>query len=497
MASKIVLPAEKVRHKKKPLKLTGLSNKCLKKVCNYLGLEDLANLSAACKRFIPICCEIFKDRCNQDGVDVQIRVCNLYDENKLDFNEKLIKYFGKYIKKLRVEYDSTDHQDNENIHHLIMKHCNLSLVEAHFFGIEKRMRFYRIMPNLMQLKLTQCHLSASVASFGYWCPNIRHLELEMIHSVTKTSCIEQHFPKLEHFGLVNFIDCNFNNKNVRRFIKHNPQLKELRICRDVFGFALNITNEFITFIDQMLPNLEFLDVIHMHRLLPVQKLSNDQSTQKFNKLKTLLLTCRQAETIPTLMIATKNVEDLTLNIEYGASDQTLEFIMNCQNVKSFTWYVNKIDELALVHKLSKHPIHTLVNLKLHVCYGPTEYSYRRAHVLANVIEFMAHYKQLTSIMIGFQSTDNIKSIDGENCCDKCSSHCNADQVDDDGDGAVPDERKMNLEVLGGILESFGKIIEYKFNKTWTMTYWVQKMQNTLIPVIGDVFICANFKKEIH
>lgn len=490
-------PVKTVRQEKKSLKLTGLTDKCLRKVCSYLEWEDLANLSSTCKRFPSICCEVFKERYNQDSVDAQIRVCHLFDEDKLDHYEKLFKYFGKYINKLRVEYDSTDYKDNENIHHLIMKHCSLSLVEAHFYGIEKRMRFYRILPKLTRLTLTQCHLNASVASFGYWCPNVRHLDLEMIHSVTNTSCIEQNFPKLEHFGLINFVDCNFSNKNLRRFIKCNQQLKGLRICRDVFGFAMKITSEFITFIDQMLPSLEYLNVTYMHQSLPVQKLNNGQSITKFSKVKKLTLTCRTAETVQALMIPTKNIEDLTLDIEYGASEQTLEYIMNCQNVKSLTWYLNKVDELKLVHRLSKNPMRALTSLTLYVGYGLNDNSHKRTLVLANAIDFIVHYKQLESIMIGFQLTDNVdmRSKDEEICCENCSTRCDGDQPDDDNTSL--DEKKKNLEVLGTIFESFSKIVEYKSNKVWTMNYSVQKMQNKLIPVMGDVYICANFKKGIH
>lgn len=197
------------------------------------------------------------------------------------------------------------------------------------------------------------------------------------------------------------------------------------------------------------------------------------------------------------MIPMKNIEEFVLDIEYGANDQTLECIMNCQHVKSFTWYLNVIDELRLVDKLTKNPIHTLTELKLYVVYGLKNNNYKRTQVLANVIEFMVHYKQLASIMVGFQLIDNNIDLFKEEkiCCEKCSTHSDGDQSDDDD--TISNERTNNLQVLETILESFRKIVEYKFNRIWTMNYWVQKMPDKLIPVMGKVYICANFRKKIH
>ncbi|XP_055301837.1 uncharacterized protein LOC129568212 [Sitodiplosis mosellana] len=488
---------------RKSLKVTSLNDKCLLKICAYLEIDDLAHLAASCKRFIPVCMEIFEKQYQK--MHFPIRVYEIYDEDKFERYENMFTYFGKFIKKLRVEFDSSDHRDNKDMHNLIVEYCSATLTELHFIEMDKRMAIYRRFPRLTHLTLTQCHLSATVSHFEKWCPNLRSLELEMVQSVTNTACIERPLPKLEHFGLVNFIDCNFSNKNVRRFIKNNPQLKGLRLCRDIFGMALKITTEYISYIDQMLPNLEALDVIYTHRSAPPACVHSNNIPPKFSNLKCLQMTCRSADTLSAFMIPSKLIEKLSVDIEQGASESNLGYIMNCKELKSLTWCLNKENEVKNVFKLSKNPapLPRLTDLKLYVVYGLNEKSHKRCQVLISIIDFMVHHKQLNSIVVGFQMTDNNKKFQRAEiaCCENCSKFVDTDQEssDDNSDGDEEAENSTppkNVADLGEILHPFTTVVEHKFNGAWKATFYIHKMPNKLIPVIEDVFICVAFKKNL-
>lgn len=485
------------------LKVTGLNDKCLKKICSYLEIDELANLAASCKRFIPICTELFEFQYSK--MHYPIRVYEIHNEDKFERYENMLIYFGKYIRNLRVEYDSPDRRENKEMHELIVEHCSGTLTQLHCFQMEKRMAIHRSFWRLTHLTLTQSHLNATISHFEKWCPNLRSLELEMVQSITNTSCIERPLPMLEHFALVNFIDCNFSNKSVRRFIKNNPQLKELRICSDIFGMALKITTEYISYIDQMLPNLETLDLLYTQRSAPQQCAHLSENPPKFQNLKCLRMTCRSADTLTAFMIPNKSIETLNLDIDHGANEKTLEYIMNCDKLKSLNWCLNKEDELKYLFKLSKNPIPALNVLKLYVIYGLRDNYYRRCQVLVNIIDFMVHHKQLNSIVIGFQMTDhNSKLLKAEiGCCDDCSKKFDVDHESSDDDAAEDGDEEIeestpakNSDKVGSILYPFVNFVEQKFKGIWEAKFYMHKKPNKLIPVMEDLFVCIAFKKNI-
>lgn len=514
--SKSRLPAKKVIQVKQTLDLTGLNEKCLKKVCSYLQINDLPNLSAACKRFIPICGETFNEEYNK--YDLPFRVCELYDGEKVEKYEKTFIFLGKFIRKLRIEYDSLDSDDNKYMHNLIFENCSNALTEVHFLGMDNCMLINRTFPNLIRVSFTQCHLGSAIVSFEKWCPNVRQLEFKMIQSVMNTACIERTFPKLEHFALINYIDYNFSNRNLRRFIKLNRQLKELRICRDVIGIALKVTTEFISFVDQMLPDLESLEMIYMHQSAP-PKMGNEPGN--FRKLKSLHLTCRTHETWPVLISPIETIEQLTLDIEYGASKQTLDYILKSEKLQSLTWYLNKIDDLELVHNLSKQPMANLTELNIYATYGLEENCYKRAQILINIMDFMVHHKQLTTISVSFQMTENGRNFFNERkmCCKSCSKEFFVDNRSSDetkNDTKSEDECEASTNTttntedetkkrtlteesmdLSNLMYSFGKIVIHKFTDTWSTTYSMKKKSDKLLPVIEDMFIGVIFKKKKH
>lgn len=484
-------------------KITSLNDKCLKKVCSYLEIDDLAHLASSCKRFIPICIETFEKQ--YEKMQFPIRVFEIYDADKFDRYESLFTHFGKFIKRLRVEFDSPDHHDNRDMHELIVEHCHATLTELHYIEMEKRMAIHRTFPRLTHLTLTRCHLGATISHFQKWCPNLRSLDLEMVQGVINTACIERPLPTLEHFGLVNFVDCNFSNKNVRRFIKNNPQLKGLRLCRDIFGMALKITTEYISYIDQSLPNLEALDLIYTERSAPPSCAHLNDNPPKFNNLKCFRMTCRSANTLPVFMIPTKTIEKLSVDIEQGASEQDLEYIMQCKQLKSLTWYLNKEAELKHIFKLSKSQklLLALTDLKIYVIYGLNDKCHKRCQILINLMDFMVHHK-LISIVVGFQMTDNNKKLQHSAekvCCQHCSGifDTDSDSSDDDNDGDEEAEHSKTSKSavdLGDIIYPFSNVVQHKFNGAWKETFYIHKMPNKLIPVMDDVFICAAFKKNL-
>lgn len=484
LPAKVNVPQEKV------VKITSLTDKCLKKVCYYLGMDDLSNLAASCTRFTRVCNETFELNFQHLYSNFQIRVFDLDDKQKFMSYANMFTHFGKYIKKLRVEYDAVNNRDNQKMHELIDVHCCDSLAELHIFEMVKFMKFNKLFKQLIQLKFTRCHLNGSIISFEKWCPNIQHLEFEMVQSVASTTCIERKFPKLIEFSLLNIIDCNFSVKNMRNFIKNNPQLKRLRICRDIFGVGLNITNDYISYVDRMLPDLELLEMIYMHRWPPKQSTDSNQWT--FKKLVSLQMTCHVANTL-LLMKSVTTIKQLEINIQNGATKQTLDYIMSCPNLQKFTWFLNKTDELNLLFKLSKTTSATLTELKLFIGFGRNDKIYSRLP-LVNVIDFMVYHKQIENIIVGFQMTNHNKCLfNALSRCENTSEFFDVEYESSDDDEDIVGD---NFENLFHFLQSYGKVVEHKFNGVWKIAYYLHKMPSKLMPVSDNLFICAEFIKNL-
>lgn len=453
------LPAKNTASGTKCLKITGLNDKCLSKICNYLAIDDLASLAASCKRFIAVCGETFEEKYKLVHCNFPIRIWELRNVKKVECYKNMITFFGNKMRKMRVEYDSKDYYDNKIIHDLIVEHCSATIIEIHFIDMKKGMKINKPFQRLTHLTYSHCHLSDSSTQFDKWFPNLLELQLELVQSIANPVCIERTIPKLEQFGLVNFMDCNINNKNMIRFIKNNPQLKGLRICRDSLGLALDITYKYISYIDLMLPNLESLDMTYMSRLPPLPVLNE---LPKFSQLKNLRMVCRDASTLPAMMNSVKSIEQLTLDIEHGANDDTIDYILNCPTLSSLTWHLNTSDEPNLVFKLSKKPLPALTELKLYSSFGTKDNCFKRAQPLVSVFDFLVNHKQLNKIIVGFVQTD-----------------CEASDL-----------------MLSDVLQAFSKVVKNKFNGEWTTTYHLQRVLSKCMPLVEEVFICVNMKKNL-
>lgn len=401
---KTKLPVKKVPPEETNLKVTGLNDKCLLKVCKLLAIDDLANLAASCQRFIAVCSETFAEKYEQMNCGFPIYICQLQNDTKMECFKNMVTFFGKHIKKMRVKYDSLDYCDNKKMHDLIIEHCNASLTEIHFIDLKKSMKINKQFSQLTHLSFSNCHLGDSIIQFEKWFPNMCRLNLQLIKSIANTSCIERSFPTLEHFGLVNFVDCNISNKNIIRFIKKNPQLKSLRICRDSFGLVLDITYKFISNIDLMLPNLESLDMTYWSRGAPIPMLDE---LPKFSNLKDLQMVCRNSSTLPPMMKRVTSIEQLTLNIEHGAMHDTLNYVLNCSALKSFTWYINTSDEVKLLHKLSKSPLPALTQIKIYSTFGIKDNCFNRSQSLITVLDFIVYHKRLKDVVFFLKSFANV------------------------------------------------------------------------------------------
>lgn len=479
---KVIVPEDKT------IKITWLNDKCLKKVCDYLEMDDLSNLAASCTRFTRVCDETFEKKFHHLYTNFQIRIFELNDKAKFTSYTNMLIHFGKHIKKLRVEYDANKHNDNKKMHDLIVENCSESVTELHILEMGRYMKFDKVFKQLSKLKLTRCHLNGSVILFEQWCPNICQFEIEMVQSVANTTCIEQKFPKLERFSLLNFVDCNFSVKNIRNFIKNNPQLKKLRICRDVFGFALNITPEYISYIDKMLPDLETLEMIYMHRSSPTQTTDN---SWEFKNLQHLQMTCQVPQMV-LLMKSVTTIKRLDLNILNGANQETLDYIISCKNLQTLTWFLNKWDELELVFKLSRTPLVTMKQLKLFICFGEIEDIYRRCQTLVNVMEFMVRHKQIEHIIVEFQMTNHTNCLlNALNICETISQYFELEFESSDDEEDIAN----HSESLFHFLQTFGEVVKHKFNGAWSSTFYLHKIPNKLMPVTDNLFICGSFTKN--
>lgn len=101
-----------------------LNDDCCRLNCKRLNLDDLVILAASDERSNQIACEIFDVNHSKHYVDV--------DNGLSLISLDVLKYFGKMIKKLHVEYTKEGRYFNKDLDDAINKHCHETLEKISF-----------------------------------------------------------------------------------------------------------------------------------------------------------------------------------------------------------------------------------------------------------------------------------------------------------------------------------------------------------------------------
>lgn len=174
---------------------------------------------------------------------------------------KMLKYFGKYIMRMELDFPTTDNQ-TEEIEELVNLHCSQTLFElivrADNGDIFRSMtKPFQKVENIL-LKKHIKSLCNNVLNFNDLFPNLRSLNFVYV-KVSDTRCIEQEFPHLEHLSIdVNQFETYeyFTVPVLERFMQKNTHLKSVSL-QLVWPSVLKLVAE-------NLPELESLEIVHYY-----------------------------------------------------------------------------------------------------------------------------------------------------------------------------------------------------------------------------------------
>lgn len=306
--------------------LSDLNVDCLLKVFRFLSVADMARTSEVCLLFQYVAGETFK----YEWKNKTVLLSNNSKTSKLE-STSILRNFGSQLQKVRLAFDQ---HDNDIFFNMIIAKCSSQLTEVGFAS------------TCLNVQLGKVISKENIRRFNEKFGNIKRLRFENnIDDITEPECIERHFPALDELSLFGY---PFENRNVKHFVKLNPQVRSLSTfyCNN-FQDARNL----LEMIDQQLPKLEELGLwMHGHA---------DEIEYQPIFLKSLRLlkvhNYGKAANLQHLSISSERVQEMEL--ELGACDEILiDFV--CQykqlNKLAIRMYSDSQFDCKFLKKLSKH-----------------------------------------------------------------------------------------------------------------------------------------------
>lgn len=352
------------KQKGESMEIFDLNDDCLIEIFLYLNIDEMVCVAEASERFAESARAAFACKYAKDPVAVT-NFDGMKTAQSLS-STKLLRHFGGLIKKLRVKYHSDFHRFDSELENAICKYGeNMNEIELvncdslAFMQIQKQP-----FSSIEKVLFTRCALGRFVFEFNQWFPNARSLDFvnsKMFHS-NDAKCIEQHFSKLEHLGIVNpregddrlkYRDVSrsqleshinrhiFTNTNLMAAIDWNPQLKSLKLRHNndngrsnqsQYRFGIKITGHVLTQVNTKLPLLESLDLtITQMGLLP----NFNRSQLYFKNLKRLSIHFCSSFLLQYLPIKTSQLDELILSGE-ELDDECSLFILRQKQCRKLT-----------------------------------------------------------------------------------------------------------------------------------------------------------------
>lgn len=335
-------PAASAAPKNKKLTVLDLDDDCVIAIFDYLeAIDDLVNVAEAHPRFGKSARSVFSRKHGSD----EVTVTNFNPTGSVRSlpSAILLRYFGDLISKLHVNYHTDFYRFNSALESAIWKYCKM-VTEIEWVNLDK-FGFSQLkkkpLPSVKKVVFTRCVLGRFVSDFSKWFPNASSLDFKKskVFYAAETKCIEQHFPKVEHLGIINskrgdegfdykyasnneceskIIRKVFTNVNVMAAIAKNPQLKSLTLNHtdDDFrgdnsddGDGIKLNSDMLMYLNENLPLLECLDLT----ITQYDLVSGDPLVKSFAKLQKVSINFKSSYTLDYLPISTNQLDELVLS----------------------------------------------------------------------------------------------------------------------------------------------------------------------------------------
>lgn len=209
------------RNRDVSLSIIDLNDDCLREIFMNLNLHQLFDVTVTHTRFLNACRRIFIKKYKNKEIKIAVHrtIQPQYTE--------ILCLLGDMISHLRVTYNRFDGCANFNkrIHDAIVRHCSETLTEITFNHIHPTMEINKPFQNLNKLNFNRGCVGRTMSEFKKWFPKLISIQFFFCKTID-TQCIEQEFPRLQHFTVAHH---NFTFQNLRNFLDLNPQLKSFTV----------------------------------------------------------------------------------------------------------------------------------------------------------------------------------------------------------------------------------------------------------------------------
>lgn len=296
------------------LKLSDLNEDVLLKIFSYLNEEEMINIVKARGLFLATCQQAFKLKYRNKFIEISLH---------LDYRHyiDLLRYFGKNITKLQLQYSWANKEKRSRIHDLVLATCHDTLIEIHFIGISTESKIDKCFTKLKTLHIAHGSVDNSVCQFGKWFPLMEDLQITSITNIDTKLNVRRRIPSLKRFSMVFSKNCTDQHMlrvcKLNNFMNSNPQLSEICLkLSDTHNHAAVVGR--INMVDDAAAN--------------VKQLSN-------LKLELVYSRGLYSEELAQLMVPKGSIEHLELTIN-RLNEQTCEFVKSFSNLKSLTLVID-------------------------------------------------------------------------------------------------------------------------------------------------------------
>ncbi len=353
-----------------------LNDDCLVKVFLYLSQNDLINVCVTNSRFRLASERAFIQNYAKLQINVSTIRHNRANAGVLKNSMRLLKTFAHLIRKLLVEFKL---ENVAKILELVDKNCgeNLNELELCQFGATKNQR------HNTGLEEVNSFLGGLSKRF----PNLHHLKLEYRNPSKMSNhfnSLVQPIPSLKSFS---FAMALLSLADIREFIRLNGQLE----CVALIGLnkgdwmhpSLQIPQEFISYMDKALPQLEDVEICRIN----IQVRNPFRRLQRFQNLKRFTIgnfTGFTAFGRDQLSFAGENIEEICAYFH----------IIHYSHLRNFA------GKMSQFKKLERLVLHLMISKELYN--APTTVVW----LLEDSLHFISDNNQFTEVVILLYNEDS-------------------------------------------------------------------------------------------
>lgn len=348
--------------------LTDLNADCLLQIFKHLDFWDLLKLAEA--NLTDRSDNVFRPETNArtDPYQSSIRdafsadrrlvhhnqlICSI-DRHEFEFDEKVLRYFGSLISKVRLAYYPDQYRYSASIERVVLKNCQKTLVELNLCTPDQH-AFDDInepFSCVTTLSIADGCLSDCLSDFNKWFPTLESLTLGKT-KIIDPGCLHKRFANLKRLTLHNRQPCrcsrdlwdncgwddtdlmfSVSNEDLKECIKMNPQLEYLNICHDDSSdddepdlCSIQINSKLLKFLNVKIPTLRNLHLnLRKSRLRYVPR----NATINFENLMDLTVEADRIDQLHQLgRMMSDHLVNLSLCVRNPIDYQLLhEFVIN-------------------------------------------------------------------------------------------------------------------------------------------------------------------------